>query len=205
MMDLHAGFEYNSAPGRVVFGSGTVQRLPEELTRRSLSSSLILTTPEQSSHATAIRDLLTSRGAIQANAIKIFTKATMQTPTHITAQGVEVATSSSPATDCIISIGGGSTIGLGKAISWRTGLHHVCLPTTYAGSEMTPILGETADGLKTTRTDPRILSGTVIYDVEFTMTLPPGLTATSGINAIAHSSSFCPVHPAIPTVSVPPP
>jgi alcohol dehydrogenase class IV len=54
---------------------------------------------------------------------------------------------------------------------------------------MTPILGETAEGRKTTRSDPKILPGTVIYDVDLTMTLPAGLTATSGVNAIAHAGA----------------
>jgi alcohol dehydrogenase class IV len=89
----------------------------------------------------------------------------------------------------VVSIGGGSTIGLGKAISIRTGLPHICIPTTYAGSEMTPILGETADGQKKTRSDPKILPSTVIYDVDLTMTLPVDMTATSGVNAIAHSGT----------------
>lgn len=87
----------------------------------------------------------------------------------------------------IISIGGGNTVGLGKAISIRTGLHHLAIPTTYAGSEVTPHLGETKDGRKTTRSDPKILPGTVIYDFDLTMTLPVSLTATSGVNAIAHA------------------
>ena len=87
----------------------------------------------------------------------------------------------------MISIGGGSTIGLGKAISFRTGMPHICIPTTYAGSEMTPILGETADGVKKTKSDKKILPGTVIYDVDLTMTLPTGMSATSGVNAIAHA------------------
>jgi alcohol dehydrogenase class IV len=90
----------------------------------------------------------------------------------------------------VISIGGGSTIGLGKAISIRTGLPHICIPTTYSGSEMTPVLGETEDGRKTTRSDPKILPGTVIYDVDLTMTLPVATTSTSGINAIAHSGMY---------------
>lgn len=55
----------------------------------------------------------------------------------------------------------------------------------------TPILGETADGKKTTRSDPKILPGTTIYDVDFTMTLPEALSATSGVNAIAHAGKMC--------------
>lgn len=89
--------------------------------------------------------------------------------------------------DGIVSVGGGSTVGLGKAMSIRTGLPHLCIPTTYAGSEMTPILGETENGRKTTRRDPKILPTSVLYDVDFFSTLPVDLTVYSGINAIAHA------------------
>jgi len=85
-----------------------------------------------------------------------------------------------------VSIGGGSTTGLGKAISFRKGIYHISIPTTYAGSEVTPILGETIDGIKTTKTQIEILPKTVIYDVDLTLTLPLPMSLTSIINAIAH-------------------
>ena len=87
----------------------------------------------------------------------------------------------------MVAVGGGSTIGLGKAIALRTGLPLLAVPTTYAGSEMTPILGETEGGRKTTQRTPKVLPKTVIYDVELTLGLPPGLSATSGMNAMAHA------------------
>ncbi|OGM44147.1 maleylacetate reductase [Aspergillus bombycis] len=176
MMDA---FEYNANPGRVVFGSGTLQKLPDEISRLNLKAPLVLSTPQQISQAEKVKDVLKGKVA------GIFTEATMHTPTHITEKALEYAKSQNA--DLVISIGGGSTIGLGKAISIRTGMPHICIPTTYAGSEMTPILGETADGLKKTRSDPKILPGTVIYDVDLTMTLPPAMSATSGVNAIAHA------------------
>ena len=76
--------------------------------------------------------------------------------------------------DCVVSLGGGSTTGLGKAIALRTGADQVVIPTTYAGSEMTDILGETAGGEKTTRRDPAIRPEVVVYDVDLTLTLPLG-------------------------------
>jgi maleylacetate reductase len=88
----------------------------------------------------------------------------------------------------VVSLGGGSTTGLGKAIAVRTGADQVVIPTTYAGSEMTDILGETAAGEKTTRRSPDIRPETVIYDVDLTMSLPIGLTVTSAMNAIAQCS-----------------
>lgn len=175
-------FIYTNSPSRVIFGSGTLSRLPSELQRLNFHSPLILSTPEQTTSATSLSTLLQNASIIPAG---VFTRATMHTPTFITSEAQSYL--SSVSADCIISIGGGSTIGLGKALSIRTGLHHICIPTTYAGSEMTPILGETADGQKITRSDPKILPGTVIYDVDFTMTLPAGMSATSGVNAIAHA------------------
>jgi alcohol dehydrogenase class IV len=89
--------------------------------------------------------------------------------------------------DGIVSFGGGSTIGLGKAIALRTDLPQIVIPTTYAGSEMTPILGETRNGAKTTQSNARILPEVVIYDVDLTLSLPASLSGTSGINAMAHA------------------
>lgn len=175
-------FEYNPNPGRVVFGSGTLQKLPDEIARLQVKAPLVLSTPQQVSQAESVKEVL--KGQVAG----IFSEATMHTPTHITDKALEYA--KAQGADSVISIGGGSTIGLGKAISIRTGLPHICIPTTYAGSEMTPILGETADGLKKTRSDPKILPGTVIYDVNLTMTLPAAMSATSGVNAIAHAGKF---------------
>lgn len=174
-------FEYNAAPARVIFGSGTLSKLSTEVSRLNLSAPLLLSTPQQVSQASQLESLLDGKVA------GTFTEATMHTPSHITEKALEYAKSTHA--DSVISIGGGSTIGLGKAISIRSSLPHICIPTTYAGSEMTPILGETQDGKKTTRSDPKILPGTVIYDVDLTMTLPASMSATSGVNAIAHSGT----------------
>lgn len=86
-----------------------------------------------------------------------------------------------------MAVGGGSTTGLAKALALRTDLPQLILPTTYAGSEVTPVLGETQDGRKITRSSPAILPETVVYDVEFTRDLPVGMSVTSGVNALAHA------------------
>ncbi|RDW65961.1 hypothetical protein BP6252_09596 [Coleophoma cylindrospora] len=175
-------FLYNAAASRVIFGKGTISQLPAEVARQNSVRPLLLSTPQQVKEAESLR------GILDGNIAGMFTEATMHTPTEITQKALEYVKLTQA--DSVVSIGGGSTIGLGKAISIRTGLPHICIPTTYAGSEMTPILGETADGEKKTRSDPKILPGTVIYDHNLTMTLPASMSATSGVNAIAHASGF---------------
>jgi len=178
-------FEYNSNRIRTVFGSRTIYQLPSELKRLNVSRPLLLSTLRGVKYAQNLEAICEDAAFTPAG---IYSHATMHTPIHITDEAVALAKKSK--TDCIVSIGGGSTIGLGKAVCLRLALPHICLPTTYAGSEMTPILGETVDGQKTTRSDPKILPDVVIYDVDLTMSLPPSTSAVSGVNAIAHAGEY---------------
>ncbi|SIO34929.1 maleylacetate reductase [Bradyrhizobium erythrophlei] len=173
------GFTYQTAPMRVIFGAGTLSQLPGELARLGISRALVLATPNRAPQASHIAAMLGDRAA------GVFAEAAMHTPVDVTDRAM--ARVRELKVDGIVAIGGGSTTGLGKAIALRTDLPQIVVPTSYAGSEMTPILGETRDGLKTTQSSPKILPETVIYDVDLTMTMPPQLAATSGLNAIAHA------------------
>ncbi|OLT42143.1 maleylacetate reductase [Saccharomonospora sp. CUA-673] len=88
--------------------------------------------------------------------------------------------------DLLLSVGGGSTTGLAKAIALTSGLPIVAVPTTYAGSEATNVWGLTEHARKTTGSDDRVLPATVVYDAELTLSLPVELSVTSGCNALAH-------------------
>jgi len=173
------GFIYTGLPARVVFGDGTLARVADEVDRLDVQRALILTTPAQHALGDAVAALLGARSA------GVFSGAVMHTPIEVTTEAVTVLRELGA--DGVVAIGGGSTIGLGKAIAVRTGVHQLAIPTTYAGSEMTPILGETERGKKTTRRSLDILPETVIYDVELTLGLPTALSGTSGLNAIAHA------------------
>jgi alcohol dehydrogenase class IV len=175
-------FEYKPNPGHIIFGPGSLSRLPDQLKSLGLSKPLILSTPRQISKAKNVRTILPS----SVEVVGIFSEATMHTPVNVTKKAIRYCEDRQP--DCLISIGGGSAIGLGKAMSFRNGLYHIAIPTTYAGSEVTPVVGETINGLKTTMSDPKILPGTVIYDMDLTMTLPVAVSVTSGVNAIAHAA-----------------
>lgn len=173
------GFTFPGISTRVVFGAGTLARTAEEVESLGGKRAMVLSTPNQSDDA---RALATSLGGLSAGT---FCEAAMHTPVEVTEKALEAFTQSKA--DCVVSIGGGSTIGLGKAIATRTGVNQIAIPTTYAGSEMTDILGETRDGKKTTRRDASIRPETVIYDVDLTLTLPADMTVTSSLNAIAHA------------------
>lgn len=172
-------FVYESPPMRVVFEPGGRRHVARELERLGHRRALVLSTPQQADQALELCDEL---GDL---AIGKFTGATMHTPVHVTETAVAMAQEISA--DCLVSIGGGSTTGLGKAIAFRTDLDQIVLPTTYAGSEVTPILGETVDNTKTTRRSPKVIPETVIYDVELTLSLPAEITVSSALNAMAHS------------------
>jgi alcohol dehydrogenase class IV len=172
-------FVYQNAPMRVVFGTGTRRRLPDELSHLGATRALVLATPRQKDLVADIRQMIGERFA------GAFTGAVMHTPVEVTERAMQ--TVRDVQADCLIAIGGGSTTGLGKAIALRTDLPQIVLPTSYAGSEMTPVVGQTTGGIKTTQSSPKILPEVVIYDVDLTMTMPPKLSATSGINAIAHA------------------
>ncbi|KAH0284637.1 maleylacetate reductase [Aureobasidium namibiae CBS 147.97] len=171
-------------PDKVLFGSKSVTKLPDEIKRLGNSSPLILTSKGRNgvAHGQLLAKILTDASTTPA---AILNTAVMHTPKPVTEEALERL--KSQAADCIVSIGGGSVIGLGKALSIRTGLKHICIPTTYSGSEMTPILGETDNGRKVTRSDPKILPDFVIYDVDLTMSLPAAVCSCSGVNAMAHA------------------
>jgi maleylacetate reductase len=140
----------------------------------------VLSTPEQ-------RDLATRLTAgLGSAAAGIFAEATMHTPVEVSDRAAAVARD--VAADCTVAIGGGSTIGLGKAIALRTGLPQVAVPTTYAGSECTPIIGETAGGVKKTKRTATVVPLAVVYDPELTLTLPARSSGMSGLNALAHAA-----------------
>ena len=105
---------------------------------------------------------------------------------HVPEEIARRARAAADGADALLSVGGGSTTGTAKAVALETGLPIVAVPTTYAGSEMTPVWGLTAGARKTTGTDARVLPKVVVYDPELTVSLPPEITGPSAMNALAH-------------------
>lgn len=172
-------FIYTANPGRILFGFGTLDKLAEEIRAAGMTRVLLLSTPQQ---ADQVNDVAKNLGDLAAG---VFSDARMHTPAEITEQALKSL--KSLGANGIVSLGGGSTIGLGKALALRTNLPQIVIPTTYAGSEMTPILGETSDGVKRTLRSDKVLPETVLYDVDLTMGLPIEMSGLSGMNAVAHA------------------
>ncbi|BAO89625.1 maleylacetate reductase [Caballeronia cordobensis] len=187
-------FIYQGMPSRVVFGAGSIEHIEREIELLGAKRALILSTPPQRDQAEALAERIGPRAA------GVFAKAVMHVPVETAREAREVA--ERVGADCAIAIGGGSTTGLGKAIALTSSLPILAVPTTYAGSEMTPIYGLTEAGLKKTGRDPRVLPKTVIYDAELTVSLPASLSVTSGINAIAHAAEGLYAQDANPVTSL---
>ncbi|MEN5107279.1 maleylacetate reductase [Pseudomonas sp. TWI672] len=172
-------FIYNALPSRVIFGFGTLTQVADEIRALGCSRALVLTTPFQRESGEA---LVAQLGDLT---VGLYDNATMHTPVEVTRDALGVVESTKA--DCVVALGGGSTIGLGKAIALNTDLPQIVIPTTYAGSEATPIIGQTENGLKSTQRTLKVLPEVIIYDVDLTLTLPAQMTVTSGMNAIAHA------------------
>ena len=187
-------FVYDHAAQRVIFGIGSIDRLADEVRRLGAHRVLILSTPAERGLAD---DAARRLGPLSAG---IFAEAVMHVPIESARAARQRATELGA--DCCVSIGGGSTTGLGKAIALESSLPIVAVPTTYAGSEMTSIYGLTESGIKKTGRDRRVLPVTVLYDPQLTLTLPPQISGPSGMNAIAHCVEGLYAEDANPIVSL---
>ncbi|MFD8497476.1 maleylacetate reductase and hydroxyquinol 1,2-dioxygenase domain-containing protein [Amycolatopsis sp. NPDC059657] len=166
---------YEAARTRVLFGSGSLHRLRAEV--ELLGCDRVLVVGRRDSRH--VEDLL---GPL---AVARFDGAVMHTPVEVTEKAAEVVLAQD--IDCVVAVGGGTHIGLAKALARRARLTQLVVPTTYSGSEMTAVLGETANGVKRTVTDEKARPDTVIYDADLTVDLPVPVTVSSAINAMAHA------------------
>lgn len=179
-MQAPTDFIFQAKPTRVVFGPGSLQHLERELSQLGGQRAMVVCTPGQRLQGEAIMQRLGERAVVLCDF------ATMHVPVEIVARARQLTLRHE--VDCAIAIGGGSTIGLAKALALESGLPIIAVPTTYSGSEATAVYGITEAGFKRTGTDLRVLPKVVIYDPELTIALPAELSVTSGINAIAHAA-----------------
>ena len=162
----------------VIFGRGAAARLAEHIDAIG-TRCVILATPGQSKTAERMGAVLGAR------MVGAFADAVMHSPVAVSDRVADAVRQLRA--DVLVSFGGGSAIGLGKAVSLRTGLKHIALPTTYSGSELTPILGETAAGIKRTQRDDKLRPALVLYDPALSQGVRRDASTASAMNALAHA------------------
>ena len=177
-MVLIEPFTYTGQPMRVVFGRG-LRPLRDQVGELGVSRAVVISTPDRTSLARRVAD------AAGSAAIDVFGEAVMHVPAAVVDRAAQRC--SDLGCDGYIATGGGSAIGLAKALALSTGAPVIAVPTTYAGSEMTPVWGITEDRVKKTGRDAAVLPRAVLYDPTLTIDLPASISVTSGMNAIAHA------------------
>ena len=171
-------FAYDALPGRVVFGAGSRASLPPELDALGARRVLVVASADEDHVAD---DVI---GRLGERVVGRFRDVVQHVP-EAAAEAARAATTAAGA-DTVLTIGGGSATGFGKAVALQQDVRLVAVPTTYAGSEMTPIWGLTRGDEKRTGVDVRVKPALVVYDPELTLTLPPSIAGPSGMNALAH-------------------
>jgi len=172
-------FAYDALPGRVVFGAGSRRSLASEA--EALGAQRILIIADQATGALASEVIAILGGLVAGR----FDEVVQHVPAHLAraaaAQAREVGA------DTVLTIGGGSATGFGKAVVLEAGIRQIAVPTTYAGSEMTAIWGLSDGDRKQVGVDAAAKPALVVYDPELTLTLPAGIAGPSGMNALAHA------------------
>ncbi|KAF4972148.1 hypothetical protein FSARC_1223 [Fusarium sarcochroum] len=160
----HRTHRHGSSP-RVVVGHDAIHRLPSELARLHLSSPLIVSSPSRLNLARKIQAIIPNLDS------RILSSSVVSVPTRISSR------------DCVVSVGGGSAVTLARAVSLRKGIPHICIPTTYSGSELHPGGGPTGSALEGDNSDIAIeskaLPTIIIYDNNLTMSSPTRFSAPS--------------------------
>ncbi len=172
-----AAFVHDVPSQRVVFAPGAVARVAEEATRLGLNRALVIATPGSGARlGSRLVDILGARAAgLHAQAV-----------VHVPKPVAEAGLAAARGADGLVAAGGGAAIGLAKIIARDLGLPIIAVPTTYSGSEATPIWGMTEGERKFTGKDARVLPRTIVYDPDLTLGLPAAVSAASAMNAIAH-------------------
>lgn len=174
---MSLAFDHRTLGQRVLFGTGrAAAHVASEVRRVGAGSVMVIA-------GAAVRESVEKVTADIDVAVR-YDDVAQHVPAETATKARQVA--AEHGVDLLVSIGGGSTTGLAKAVALTTGLPILAVPTTYAGSEATPVWGLTDNARKTTGTDDRVLPFTVVYDAELTLSLPVGESVASGLNALAH-------------------
>jgi maleylacetate reductase len=172
-------FEYEAHPSRVIFGAGYFDRVSDEMRALGVRRVFLVHDPTSAASAAKVASDLTA-----FTDVRMWDQVAQHVPIDLATPAREAV--DAHGSDLVLSIGGGSTTGLAKAIGLSHGLPIVAVPTTYAGSEMTTIYGLTGERHKQTGKSAQVLPKVVVYDPLLTLGLPANVTGPSAFNSLAH-------------------
>ena len=183
---MNKTFTCNTFPQTVLFGASAFEKIGDVLTQNDFARAVLVTTHSQRANGNVAR----AENLLGEKLVAVFDATLPHVPQNNVDAVTEIARAKNA--DVLLALGGGSAIGVAKATSHALNavVAIVAIPTTYAGSEMTPVFGVTRerDGVlkKETVNDPRIVPRVVLYDPQLTLDVPRELTASTGVNAFAH-------------------
>lgn len=171
-------FRHDVLPTRIDFGEGARHRVAGLLSAFGARRPLVV---DGLPGVTASEEVTAALGGLVAGTVTGLTQ-------YITPELVTRATEAYRAggADSVVSVGGGSAIGVAKVLAVHHDAPLVAVPSTYSGSEATPIYSVVVDSAKQTRSDARACPRGIAYDPALTATLPARLAASSAFNALAH-------------------
>ncbi|MFI2560339.1 maleylacetate reductase [Nocardia farcinica] len=171
-----AGFVHEQRAVRVVFRAGSCADLPREVERLGLDRVAVVAGRRYADRVA---------GMLGARAVVVVADPRMHVPVE-QAEAVR-ARATEARVDGLVAVGGGSAVGLAKAVALTHRVPIVAVPTSFSGSEMTRVWGTTAGGVKRTGRDPVVAPRVVLYDPELLAGFPTPLAVPSAFNALAHA------------------
>lgn len=176
----HPVFDHRVLPQRVLFGTRrAAHHVASALDSLAARRPVLIASPASAGAAAGLF-------ATASAPVLSWTETAQHVPADLAARA-EAAVRGADEADAIVVVGGGSAIGLGKAVAVATGLPLVAVPTTYSGSESTPVWAVSEAGVKRTASDPRALPAAIVFDAALSERLPLGVSVPSGLNALAHA------------------
>lgn len=171
-------FNYSPVPSKVVFGENAALKLKDEIS--ALGGARVMIACSKGMRG-RIEHVIEALGDM---CVALYDGAEPHCPEAVAMAAIDLFKEKK--CDIIVAVGGGSTIGIGKAIALRTDAPLIVVPTTPCGSESTPIYGMLIGNTKKTGRDAKVIARTSIYDPALTTSMSAHHTATIGMNSLAH-------------------
>jgi alcohol dehydrogenase len=189
-------------PSAIKYGNGVIQELDQELNQISAKKILVVCDPGII-QAKILEKVLAFVG--EDKEVIVFSEIEANPKDYNVQAGAVLAANED--VDVLLAIGGGSPIDAAKGIAVlaRQGgairdyatkpigkdcLPMIAIPTTAGtGSEVTfsSVITDTKENFKFTVKSPYIAAKVTLIDPELTYTLPPAITAATGIDALTHA------------------